>query len=77
MTTQELRALREAGIVGKIEFLNGVLYLGPYELHFSREQAAAAAKIGLRVRSCADLVLEDETLQTEIVARHSAEQADP
>jgi hypothetical protein len=43
----------------KVEFIDGCVVMGRYELVFSPEQAAAAARLGIRVRSCVDAVLAD------------------
>jgi hypothetical protein len=76
ITADEYWRLVEAGIVDKVELIDGVVVMGAYALHFSPEQAAAAARIGIRVQTCLDVVLEDPDLRAEAAARLASQQTE-
>jgi hypothetical protein len=60
VTADEFQTLVEAGVLGPVELLDGrVVMSARYEVVFSPEQALDAAKVGVRVPSCADEARED------------------
>jgi hypothetical protein len=71
MTADDYFNLIDAGILtSPIELLDGrVMFGGEYELHFSPQQADAAAALGVQVPTCVDLVLADPSLRTDIIDR--------
>ena len=72
MTSDDYRALIDGGILDKIELIDGQVLMGKYELVFSPEQTAAAARLGVRVRCCVDAVLEDRAARADVAARLAA-----
>ena len=47
MTLDEYIALTEAGILDKVELMDGVVMMGRFPLAFSADQIAAASEIGV------------------------------
>jgi hypothetical protein len=69
LTPEEYRRLVEAGVLGKVELLDGVVYMSKYELAFSAAQVRDAATVGVTLPSPVDLVLSDPELRREATAR--------
>lgn len=49
LTNEAYQILVEKGILGKIEMLHGVVYVGNYRLAWSDEQRAAARELGVEL----------------------------
>jgi hypothetical protein len=47
MTVDEYRTLVEAGVIDKVEFIDGAVVMGRFPLAFSHEQVEAAAELGI------------------------------
>jgi hypothetical protein len=67
LTTDEYGALAQAGVLSKVELIEGRVVMGEYELVFSPSQTAAAERLGVRVRSCVDAVLEYPALRAQVL----------
>jgi hypothetical protein len=73
VTTHDYDLLVEAGVLSNIELIAGEIVMGEYEFVFGPEQAADAARLGIRdLRTCVDAVLDDPELRAEVRARLGA-----
>ncbi len=69
MKLDEYHSLVSHGVLGPVEYLNGHVVVGAYDLVFSPAQAAAARELGIDVPDCADAVLGDSALRAEVAGR--------
>jgi hypothetical protein len=69
MTTEQFDKLIEAGLLDKIELIDGRIMQAGHELVLAPEQERLARRLGVRVRSCVDAVLEDPQARAELTAR--------
>jgi hypothetical protein len=75
MTGDDFGKLIAHGLFSKTEFIAGRVVNAGFELVFSPEQAAAAAEVGVQVRTCVDVLVEHPELRAELAARLAAETA--
>ena len=68
LTPDEYRILGTAGILSTVELINGRVVMGEYEIVFSPSQTAAAERLGVRVRSSIDAVIEEPALRARVAA---------
>jgi hypothetical protein len=75
VTSDEHAALITAGIVPDqpIALWDGRLVWGEHDVIFAPAQVAAAARMGIVLRSCVDVVLEHDELRGEVAARLAEE----
>ena len=74
VTPEDYRKLVEAGVVDKIELLNETVFIGRHPMVFSPAQAAAAARLGVKVPTAVDAVLNDPGARAELATRLAANQ---
>jgi hypothetical protein len=74
MNVSTYHALVVAGVLDKVELIEGRVVMGSYKLHFSPEQVRAAASLGIELRSCVDEVLHDPELTAEFLRRYDAQE---
>ncbi len=72
LDTAQYHALVEADILDKIELLDGRITFGRYDPVFSPEQVADAHKLGIRIRSAVDVLIEHPELRDELAQRLAA-----
>ena len=77
VTAEEYDRLVAAGIVDRIELIEGRIVVGHWPLAFPPDETRAAARLGIRVRSCVDAVLDDEVSRREIAARIHDDAGEP
>jgi hypothetical protein len=73
MLPEDYRKLVDAGIVDRVEMLEGRVVMGAYPLIFSPAQTATARRLGVSVPSAVDAVLQDPDARAELMARLAAE----
>jgi hypothetical protein len=71
ITALDMFALADAGLLPeKIELVDGrLLAAGESEYVFAPAEARAAARLGIRVRTCVDAVLEDAEAREDLRRR--------
>jgi hypothetical protein len=69
LTLAEYHRVVDAGIVDHPELHDGELVMGRYRLVLSAEQARDARRLGVRVYSAVDAVLDDDEARAEVAAR--------
>lgn len=69
ISPQDWQKLVEAGIVDRVEMIEGRALMGRYPVVFSPAQTAAARELGVEVPSAVDAVLGDPDARAEVAKR--------